>query len=369
MLVLRRVLTVAIALATALVPALWAPASASTQDDLNAALQHLATTREAANEAVAAFTTAQNKLAETQQRIAELEASVAELKAEAEELEGIVRERAVYAYTHNGQELDELVDTQTPVQAARKSELLDQANARDNNAVRKLSAINEDLRDQQRKLEAQESQEAEVEAQLEARSAELQAKLADAQAAATALRAKYDAEIAAARAAAEAQRVRELEAARAAVAASTPANSTVGPGEIVGTPIGGFQCPVSGAAYSNDFGGGRGHGGIDMFVGVGTRAVAVKSGSVSYVANEGAGGNSAYLNGSDGNTYFYAHLSAFTGGARAVSQGEVIGLTGGAAGAPGSGNSSAPHLHFEIRSGGPNGGRVNPYPTLRSAGC
>jgi murein DD-endopeptidase MepM/ murein hydrolase activator NlpD len=46
-----------------------------------------------------------------------------------------------------------------------------------------------------------------------------------------------------------------------------------------------------------------------------------------------------------------------------VSQGEIVGLTGM------TGNASAPHLHFEIRSGGPNGAKVNPYPTLNSAGC
>ena len=95
----------------------------------------------------------------------------------------------------------------------------------------------------------------------------------------------------------------------------------------------------------------------------GTAAVAVKSGSVRYVANEGDGGNAAYLSADDGNTYFYAHFSQFVGEARTVAQGEVIGLTGM------TGNASAPHLHFEIRIGGPNGSKANPYPTLKSAGC
>ena len=45
------------------------------------------------------------------------------------------------------------------------------------------------------------------------------------------------------------------------------------------------------------------------------------------VAMNGAGGNEAYLSASDGNVYYYAHLSQF-GGARSVSQGEVIGLVG-----------------------------------------
>ena len=33
------------------------------------------------------------------------------------------------------------------------------------------------------------------------------------------------------------------------------------------------------------------------------------------------------------------------------------------------GNATAPHVHFEIRLGGPNGTRINPYATLKAAGC
>jgi murein DD-endopeptidase MepM/ murein hydrolase activator NlpD len=120
---------------------------------------------------------------------------------------------------------------------------------------------------------------------------------------------------------------------------------------------------VAGAAYSDDFGGPSGHPGIDMMVSNGTPAVAVMAGTVRYVPNEGAGGNTAYVQADDGNTYFYAHFSQFVGGGRTVAKGEVIGLTGM------TGNASAPHLHFEIRIGGDNGNKVDPYPTLRSAGC
>ncbi|HEX5587448.1 MAG TPA: peptidoglycan DD-metalloendopeptidase family protein [Acidimicrobiia bacterium] len=347
----------------ALVPALWVSASfASTSDDLEAARAHLTEARDSANEAVAAFSAAENKLAETEQHIAALEASIDELKAKAAQLQSIVRQRAVYAYTHKGQDLDIVVDAGNPVEAARRSQLLDQANERDNTAVRKLAAINEDLHSQQDTLRAQESQQQAVKSQLEAKSADLQGKLADAQQAASALQAKLDAEIAAAKAAEDAAKSQALAAERASIAASQTVSDT-GPGQVIGTPIGGFQCPVSGAAYSDDFGGARGHPGIDMFVPTGTPAVAVKSGSVRYVANEGDGGNTAYLSASDGNTYFYAHFSSFVGGARDVSQGEIIGLTGM------TGNASAPHLHFEIRLGGPNGSRANPYPTLKGAGC
>ncbi|MFI5045798.1 MAG: murein hydrolase activator EnvC family protein [Acidimicrobiia bacterium] len=355
----------ALAAAMALVPVLWTSASgASTQEDLDAARQRLSVARAAASDAAAAFSAAENKLAETQRRVAELEASIADLKGKAAELQGVVRERALYAYTHQGEGLDVVVDASSPVEAARKSKLLDQANQRDNSAVRKLAAINEDMRTQQRTLEIQETQQADVESQLEARNSDLQGKLADAQQATNALQAKLDSEIAAAQAAADAARRQQLEAERAALAASQPASSSTAAGTVIGTPVAGFQCPVSGAAYSDDFGGPRLHGGIDMMVGIGTPLVAVKSGRVQFNPYpDPAGGITAYLTGNDGNVYYYAHLSQVVGSDRTVSQGEIIGLSGM------TGNAAAPHLHFEIRLGGVNGGKTDPYPTLRASGC
>jgi murein DD-endopeptidase MepM/ murein hydrolase activator NlpD len=72
------------------------------------------------------------------------------------------------------------------------------------------------------------------------------------------------------------------------------------------------------------------------------------------------GGDAAYVNGNDGNTYYYAHLADYVGGGRSVSAGELIGHvgnTGDASGGP-------THLHFEIRPGGPNGHAIDPYATL-----
>ena len=97
--------------------------------------------------------------------------------------------------------------------------------------------------------------------------------------------------------------------------------------------------------------------GNDIFAPTGTPVVAVKSGSVWYQSG-GAGGNMAYVNAADGNTYFYAHFSSFAGSDRSVSQGEVIGYVGM------TGDATAPHLHFEIRT---PYGAIDPYATLRSA--
>ncbi len=152
-------------------------------------------------------------------------------------------------------------------------------------------------------------------------------------------------------------------------AAPTPQASSDGDAPAVApapAPSGGIVCPVAGSsAYSDTYGagrsGGRAHQGVDMLASRGTPLVAVVSGSVVFKHNS-LGGNAVWLDGSDGNRYYYAHLSSFEGSSRGVGQGELIGYVGDTGNARGT-----PHLHFEVHPGG--GASVNPYPWVRNAGC
>ncbi len=124
---------------------------------------------------------------------------------------------------------------------------------------------------------------------------------------------------------------------------------------------GSWVCPVAGPnAFGDTWGaprsGGRSHQGVDMMSPFGTPLVAVVGGTVTMKTNA-LGGNVVWLTGDDGNKYYYAHLSAWEGGARSVAAGEVIGYVGA------TGNTTANHLHFEIHPGG--GAAINPTPTVR----
>lgn len=124
----------------------------------------------------------------------------------------------------------------------------------------------------------------------------------------------------------------------------------------------GMVCPVAGPrSFADTWGaprsGGRSHEGVDMMAAGGTPLVAVESGSATFKTNR-LGGNAVWITGSSGTKYYYAHLSAWEGSSRNVSQGEVIGYVGA------TGNTSVNHLHFEVH---PNGGSaVNPYPYVRA---
>jgi LysM repeat protein len=136
-------------------------------------------------------------------------------------------------------------------------------------------------------------------------------------------------------------------------------------GQVLSIPGASWVCPVAGGTYVNDWGvgkpDGRWHQGIDIFAPRGTEVRAPVSGKIELVTGT-IGGLQFYLYGDDGVTYIGTHLEAFGRSGR-VQAGHVIGYvgdTGNARGGP-------THLHFEIHPG--DGDAVNPYPTLKEAGC
>lgn len=125
-------------------------------------------------------------------------------------------------------------------------------------------------------------------------------------------------------------------------------------------------CPMPGSAYGNTWGaprsGGRKHEGVDMIAPRGVPIYAVTSGFATFKFNV-LGGNAVSLVGDNGTRYYYGHLDSYEGASRPVLQGDIVGYNGDT----GNAKFSTPHLHFEIHPGG--GLAVNPYASVRAAGC
>ncbi|MFI9204792.1 peptidoglycan DD-metalloendopeptidase family protein [Streptomyces sp. NPDC053048] len=100
------------------------------------------------------------------------------------------------------------------------------------------------------------------------------------------------------------------------------------------------------------------HTGIDFPVAYGTPVMAATDGTVRTQYNV-AYGNMAIVTSADGTETWYCHLSSTKIRSGPVKAGDVIAYSGN------SGNSTGPHLHFEVR---PGGSAVDPLTWLRSHG-
>jgi peptidoglycan LD-endopeptidase LytH len=127
------------------------------------------------------------------------------------------------------------------------------------------------------------------------------------------------------------------------------------------------SCPVSKPySFVDSWGaprsGGRSHKGTDIMNPLGNKVHAIVDGVISRQTNSSLGGISLYLQGVDGNEYYYAHLMRYESrvGQR-VKAGELIAING----QTGNARFTAPHVHFEVHPGG--GTPVNPYPYVKAA--
>ena len=105
---------------------------------------------------------------------------------------------------------------------------------------------------------------------------------------------------------------------------------------------------------------GRMHRGLDFGAGYGSPVRAAFDGVVVSAGYDGGGyGRQVRIRHAGGVVTTYSHLSRIVVGGGRVKAGDVIGKVGS------SGNSTGPHLHFEVLVGGAN---VNPRPFLRTRG-
>jgi murein DD-endopeptidase MepM/ murein hydrolase activator NlpD len=124
---------------------------------------------------------------------------------------------------------------------------------------------------------------------------------------------------------------------------------------------GGFVRPVDGARITQGFGctsfsfepvdagcpGGHWHSGIDLAAPTGTPVYATRSGVAQVVRSASGYGLHVVIDHGGGLSSLYGHLSSVAVlSGQYVDAGQVVGALGS------SGNSTGPHLHFEIRRDG-----------------
>ena len=234
----------------------------------------------------------------------------------------------------------------------------------DNQVMEELTAARQELERLQAELESARAEEQAAKDQQEAKKAEQQAKVAEAQklldqinADAAELNRQLDDEMeGAAEIQAEiARKQKQLEEERRQNNVTIDSETNYLwplPGYYRLTSLFGYRIhPITGKAHS--------HTGIDIPAPGGTPIQACKSGQVVTSAYHYSYGNYVVIDHGNGNSTLYAHMSS-----RAVSEGQMVsqGQTIGAVGD--TGNTSGPHLHYEVRR---NGQRTDPeayYPNL-----
>jgi murein DD-endopeptidase MepM/ murein hydrolase activator NlpD len=105
------------------------------------------------------------------------------------------------------------------------------------------------------------------------------------------------------------------------------------------------------------------HWGIDLAAPLGTPILAAADGVVLRAGPASGYGNAVYVQDADGNVQIYGHMRYYSVQAGdVVSAGEQIAKVGN------QGQSTGPHLHFEIHSGGINGKPIDPEKWLGERG-
>jgi len=107
--------------------------------------------------------------------------------------------------------------------------------------------------------------------------------------------------------------------------------------------------------------GGRLHEGQDIFAERGTAVRSATAGYVVKVGESALGGNTVFVLGAGGRSYYYAHLDAYAEGL-AVGDHVAPGTTLGYVGTTGNAAGAAPHLHFGVYAAG---GAIDPLPLLQ----
>ena len=271
-----------------------------------------------------------------EQQIQELERRKKELRAEVREAEHALEVRARSAFKRGGlTTLQALVSGEGPTEALERAATLDTLARRDEVTIESATALKTQLAQVEKLQRDALAEVKDLQASMEERLAELGDDLEDMRVL---------------------ERNLELKAKRQVYVENGSMNGI-------------YSCPIAPPYHFIDSwgfprSGGRSHKGVDIMGQHGAEVYAFRTGRISRLSQGGLSGVSLYLQGDDGNEYFYAHLDSYASGihvGKSVEAGDLIAYNGNTGNARG----GAAHIHWEVHPGG--GSAVNPYPYAAAA--
>jgi murein DD-endopeptidase MepM/ murein hydrolase activator NlpD len=293
-------------------------------------------------------------LQETQARLvatqAQLDAARSEVRDSAAQIYRSARRGATFDY----------LTVERPVDLVNGTKYLNQVNARQRQTMEHITVLRDDVAEYREAVANSKAQSDAATAEAQRARDDIARTRTEIEPARAEAAAQADAEAAqvAALAAKKQQAEQELQVVSAAIAEEIRRASLSSGGPVPGGGPGACEARPTTGGVSSGFGQRRGrlHAGVDMPAPTGTPIYACWSGRVIIAGWQGGYGNAVVIDHGGGKATLYAHQSRMAASVgQTVSAGSVIGYVGS------TGNSTGPHLHFEVRI---NGDPVNPAPYL-----
>ena len=338
-------------------------ADASELNETREKASHLQNQKKAAEDEKASLAAQLESIAADMEEIQKnIEAKEEELTAKEEELVQAkveennqyedMKKRIKYMYENgNVQFIEILLESQTIADFLNKAEYISTISEYDRDMLDEFQAVVEDVEQQEAEIQKEYDEMGDMQDELISKQEEVSTLVSEKEAQISEL----DSQLGDTNA-----KLAELEEAAAAAQRKQSESSSGyvpnGGGGSVITGNGTFTHPCPGYTYISSYFGYReqpipgastNHKGMDFAAGTGTPIYAAASGTVVFAAYSGNAGNMITINHGNGLTTTYMHCNQiFVSSGQSVGKGQNIATVGS------TGNSSGPHLHFQVEQGG-----------------
>ena len=305
----------------------------------------------------------EEKINKKEEEITDKEDELIQAKVDENDQYESMKKRIKYMYENgNGQFVEILCEAKDLSDFLNKTEYISTISEYDRDMLKEFQEIVKDVEEQEAELKKEQEEMESMQNELIAKQSSMETLLASKNAEIDELKKEIGANEkkmkeleAAAKAAAEAARKKaEAEAAEKAAAEAAQGNSSAGAPVISGNGTLTHPCPGY-SRISSTFGyrkaplagASTNHKGVDFAAPTGTPIYAAAGGTVTSAGYSGNAGNMIVINHGNGLQTYYMHCSKiYVSAGTKVEKGQNIAAVGS------TGNSTGPHLHFQVMSGG-----------------